>query len=67
MTTIAELRARKNKMSQKELAEKIGVTPTTICNWEKNIYQMTAENIVKVCEFFEISSDELLGTKFFLK
>ncbi|MCM2138862.1 helix-turn-helix transcriptional regulator [Vagococcus fluvialis] len=61
MTNIAELRARKNRMSQKELAEKIGVTQASISLWENNPLSMNAVNIVKVCKFFEVTSDEILG------
>lgn len=61
MVSIAELRARKGKMSQRELAEKIGTTQTSISNWEKNPLSMNAENIVKMAMFFGVSSDEILG------
>lgn len=61
MVGIAELRARKGKMSQRELAEKIGTTQTSISNWEKNPLSMNAENIVKMAIFFGVSSDEILG------
>lgn len=61
MVTIAELRARKGKMSQRELAENLGVTQTSISNWEKDPMSMSAESIVKVALFFQVSSDELLG------
>lgn len=36
MVTIAELRAKHNKMSQRELAKELGVTQTSISNWEKD-------------------------------
>lgn len=61
MVGIAELRARKGKMSQRELAEKIGTTQTSISNWEKNPLSMNAENIVKMAMFFGVSSDDILG------
>lgn len=61
MVGIAELRARKGKMSQRELAEKIGTTQTSISNWENNPLSMNAENIVKLAMFFEVSSDDILG------
>ncbi|VTT22654.1 helix-turn-helix family protein [Streptococcus dysgalactiae subsp. equisimilis] len=35
MVTIAELRAKNGKMSQRELAEKLKVTQTSISNWGK--------------------------------
>lgn len=63
MVGIAELRAKNGKMSQRELAKKIGTTQTSISNWEKDPLSMNAENIVKLCKFFEVSSDDLLGIK----
>lgn len=57
---IIELRKEK-KLSQEELAEKIGVTRQTISNWELN---ETAPNIVeatKLAEIFNTSLDELVG------
>lgn len=61
MVGIAELRARKGKMSQRELAKEIGTTQTSISNWEKDPLSMNAENIVKLAIFFEVSSDDILG------
>ena len=63
MVNIAELRARCNKMSQKELAEKIGVTQTQISRWEKDPLTMNSANLVKVALFFGVTTDELLGVK----
>ncbi|MGX7350292.1 helix-turn-helix domain-containing protein [Dolosicoccus paucivorans] len=63
MVSIAELRARKGKMSQRELAEKLSVTQTTISNWEKNPESISGENLKKVALFFRVSTDELLGIK----
>ena len=61
MVGIAELRARKGKMSQRELAEKIGTTQTSISNWENNPLSMNAENIVKLAMFFFVFFDDILG------
>lgn len=61
MVSIAELRARKGKMSQRELAKEIGTTQTSISNWESNPLSMNAENIVKLALYFNVSSDEILG------
>ena len=61
MVGIAELRARKGKMSQRELAEKLGTTQTSISNWEKDPLSMNASNIVKMAMFFGVSSDDILG------
>ena len=62
MITIAELRARHNKMSQQKLADEIGVSVDSVRRWEKNIYSISAENLVKLCRYFNVSADELLGT-----
>lgn len=63
MTTIAELRAKNGKMSQRELAKKIGTTQTSISNWEKDPLSMNAKAIVSMCILFGVSSDELLGIR----
>lgn len=63
MVTIAELRARHGKMSQKELAEKLGTTQTSISLWEKDISTISSPYLKKLCLFFNVSSDELLGIK----
>ena len=62
MITIAELRARHNKMSQQKLADEIGVSVDSVRRWEKNIYCISAENLVKLCRYFNVSADDLLGT-----
>lgn len=63
MITIAELRAENGKMSQRALAREIDTTQTSISNWEKDPLSMNAENIVKLCLYFNITSDEILGIK----
>ena len=61
MITIAELRAKNNKMSQDELAKKLGVTQSAVSRWEKNIETMPAPILIKMCLFFGVSADDLLG------
>lgn len=63
MITIAELRAKNGKMSQRALAREIDTTQTSISNWEKDPLSMNAENIVKLCLYFNVTSDEILGIK----
>ena len=45
--TIAELRARNKKMTQKELAELVGVSTQTVIAWEKDITTIKADNLFK--------------------
>lgn len=61
MITIAELRARNNKMSQQKLAEEIEVGVASVMRWEKDIYSISANNLKKLCLYFNVSSDDLLG------
>lgn len=61
MITIAELRARHDKMTQQQLADEINVGVESIRRWERNIYSASAENIKKLCNYFNVSSDDLLG------
>lgn len=59
--TIAELRARQNKMTQKELADLVGVTAQTVVSWEKDITTIKAENLLKLCCVLKTSTSDLLG------
>lgn len=57
---IKALRVEK-KMSQKELAEVLGVSPSTIGMYEQGRRNPDGNMIVKLCEVFSVSSDSLLG------
>lgn len=59
--TIAELRMRENKMSQKQLAEAIGVSTQTINAWEKDITIIKGENLIKLCHYFNVKASDILG------
>lgn len=59
--TIAELRARHNKMTQSQLAELVGVRAQTINAWEKDITSIKAQHLLKLCEVLETTASDLLG------
>ncbi|QDO91978.1 transcriptional regulator [Dolosigranulum pigrum] len=59
--SIVELRAKNDKMTQKEFGEKIGVSPQTVSSWEKNIYSIRPKHLVRICQEFKVTSEELLG------
>ncbi|MFA9493161.1 helix-turn-helix domain-containing protein [Streptococcus sp. E17BB] len=61
MITIAELRAKNNKMSQRELAKKLGVTQTSISNWEKDQTKIGGEHLINLALLFNVSTDDILG------
>lgn len=62
MRTIAGLRADK-RMTQEELAKIMEVTTQTIRNWESKQPDLSGETIIKLAEYFNVTSDELLGLK----
>lgn len=60
MITIAELRARNNKMTQQQLADELGVHQETVSRWEKDISRITSVHLKKLCLYFNVSADSLL-------
>ena len=52
---------KENNMTQKELAQKIGVSQAIVTYWVKGQRQPTAENIFEVAKALETTSDYLLG------
>ncbi len=55
-----ELRKTKN-LSQKQLAEILRTTNSSICDWECGRSQPDFETLVRIAELFEVSADYLLG------
>lgn len=49
------------KLSQRELAELLGVSVTLISNYENSERTPSAENIIALANIFRCSSDYLLG------
>ena len=52
-----------NNISKRELAKNINVSATSISDWSTGKIQPTAENIYIIAEYFQVSSDYLLGLK----
>ena len=48
-------------LSQKELADKVGRTPTVISNWENGVHTPDIETIQSLCRVFEVTPNQLLG------
>ena len=57
---IKELRIE-NQLTQKQLAEKLKISQSSVCEWERNQYEPTATAIKLLSSFFEVDSDYLLG------
>ncbi|MBQ8657812.1 MAG: helix-turn-helix transcriptional regulator [Clostridia bacterium] len=57
---LKELRKEKD-FTQKQLAEVLQTTDDSIFSWEKGRSQPSIEMIRKICIFFGVSADYLLG------
>lgn len=52
------------KLTQKEIAEKMGVTRQTYIRYEKGIIKQVAiDDVIKFCEILNTSPDYLFGAK----
>lgn len=49
------------KLSAKQLANAIQVSDAAIINWENNVNDIKGEYLVKLAQFFGVSTDYLLG------
>ena len=56
---LKELRESRN-MSQAALAEKLGISHTTVARWESGKISPTVKNLIAVCEYFKVSPNDLL-------
>lgn len=54
------LRKMCNKMTQEELAEKLGVSRQTISKWELDVVYPEINKLVELCNLFSCSLDELV-------
>ena len=59
---LKELRKEKD-ISQKKLALEILYSQSVVCDWENNVSEPTASAIVAVADYFDVSTDYLLGRK----
>ncbi|MBQ8426295.1 MAG: helix-turn-helix transcriptional regulator [Clostridia bacterium] len=57
---IKELRTDKG-ISQKQLADVIGVGQATVSEWERSVNEPKASYIEKLADYFNISTDYLFG------
>lgn len=52
------------RLTQKELAEKIGNVQRNVSNWENGASEPDCETILKLSALFDISIDELFGREY---
>jgi transcriptional regulator with XRE-family HTH domain len=58
MKTIRELRDRQG-WTQLEMANRLGVTPATVYNWERGKYEPTASKLRQIAQLFNVSMDDI--------
>jgi len=52
---------KENGLSNMKLGDAIGVSDTTICRWENGKADIKSKELVKVAQFFGVSTDYLVG------
>jgi transcriptional regulator with XRE-family HTH domain len=57
---LSELR-KKRGLTQSQLAERVGMSKSTIASWEIGTRDPNSEMIARLAEFFNVSTDFLLG------
>ncbi len=57
---VKELR-KENNLTQKQLAQILQVDFRTISFWETERFEPNIEQIIRICDFFKISADYLIG------
>ena len=60
MNKIKQLRKEK-KLTQEELAEKIGISKRTLANWEDGVSSIKENKLKILCEIFDVDVPYLLG------
>lgn len=54
------LRKMRNKMTQEELAEHLGVSRQTVSKWELDLGYPEMDKVIELCSFFSCTMDELI-------
>lgn len=60
MNRLSELR-KAYKLSQTELGKIIGVAQNTLSNWENGNREIDRESLFKLAEYFDVTTDFILG------
>lgn len=49
------------KMTQQQVADKMGVAQPVYQRFEKGVYECSYKQLCRLCEIFDVSADYLLG------
>lgn len=58
MPTLAQARRRKS-LTQRQLAEQLGVHPALVSSWERGVHKPGPSNLKKLCQVLEITREEI--------
>lgn len=61
MNTKLKLLRKEKNVSQREVSKALGITMSAYSNYEQGIRQPSLEILIKICKYFEVSADYLLG------
>lgn len=50
-------------LSQKEIAEKLGINPSTVSKYVRGEAFPSIDTLANLCEILDVSSDDILGIK----
>ncbi|WP_377918872.1 helix-turn-helix domain-containing protein [Bacillus songklensis] len=50
-------------LTQGELAEHLNISRSTLSKWERNHQEPSLRDVIVLCDFFQISLDQLVGRK----
>ena len=50
-------------LSQKEIAEKLGINPSTVSKYMRQNKYPSLDTFANICEILDVSADEILGLK----
>lgn len=59
---LKELRNKKH-LTIRQAAKEFGVSHVSYLRWEQGIYEPNMETLCKICAFFNVSADYLIGIK----
>ena len=65
MDELKNLRKQKG-LTQKELADRLGIAQATISAWETGVNKPDMDSIIKLCTVFQTSIDDLLDSQSFI-
>lgn len=57
---LRELRCEKG-LTQKQLAEELNISQKSLSKYERESLDLSTELIVRICRYFQVSADYLLG------